>query len=96
MIHTHLTTPSAFTYILWSSLGTLLVIGLITIIFFFVYFRHRARRNLLTDAAPPYNVVYHAPALAYEDEIAYIARTGNVAGSATVTRTPSRTIPFSK
>jgi TolA-binding protein len=99
LLHTHLTTPSASSAVLWSSLLTLLIIGLITFIFICMYLRRR--RSFQYGPAPPtapqnLSVIYNPPALAFEDEMAYIARTGNVNGSATATRRTSRAFPFQK
>jgi hypothetical protein len=96
LIHAHLTTPSYSSAIIWSVVLTLLISSLITFCIFFMYlrrYRQRRRSHRSSDvpmldlavnvAHPP---AYQPPPMDYEDEIAYIARTGNVSGSTAATR----------
>jgi hypothetical protein len=99
LLHNHLIAPSASSVVIWSSLLTLLVIGLITFIFIFMYLRRRRsfQSGLAKATAPQQlSVIYNPPALAFEDEMSYITRTGSVNGSATATRQTSRAFPFQK
>jgi len=97
LIHNHLATPSASSTIIWASLATSLTTVLIIIITFFIFLRRRRQlRPTLQPAQIPMSVIYNPPAPVYEDEISYIARTGNVVGSAAATRQTSRALPFQK
>jgi hypothetical protein len=97
LIHAHMTTPSYSSAIIWSIVLTLLISSLITFCIFFMYLRRyrqrRSRRSsdvpmfdLAVNVAPTQPPAYQSPSLDYEDEISYIARTGNVSGSAAATR----------
>jgi hypothetical protein len=101
LIHAHMTTPSYSSAIIWSIVRTLLISSLITFCIFFMYLRrYRQRRSdrssdvpmfdLAVSVAQPPPPAYQSPSLDYEDEISYIARTGNVSGSAAATRPINR------
>jgi hypothetical protein len=83
LLHDHLTTPSASSAVIWSSLLTLLVIGLITIIFIFMYLRRRRsfRSGQASAPAPQQlSVIYNPPALTFQDKMSYIACTASSTG----------------
>jgi hypothetical protein len=97
LIHAHMTTPSYSSAIIWSIVLTLLISSLITFCIFFMYLRRsrlcRSRHpsdvpmlDLAVSVAQPLPPAYQAPPFHYEDEISYIARTGNLSGSASATR----------
>jgi hypothetical protein len=92
-----MTTTSYSSAIIWSIVLTIFISSLITFCIFFMYIRRaRQRRShrssdvrmpgLAFSVAQPPPPAYQAPPFNYEDEISYIARTGNVSGSASATR----------
>jgi hypothetical protein len=60
--------------------------------------RRRTFRTGQASAPAPQqlSVIYNPPALAFKDKMPYIARTGNVNGSAAATRRTSGAFPFQK
>ena len=103
LLQTHILTPSSSSAIVWSIVLTSLFTFLITSIFLFAWCRNRHRFNArrrpsATANFEPLSVVYTnaPPAFEEEDEIAYIARTGNVATSSAACSRPSRAIRFQK
>ncbi len=80
-----------------TNLLTLLISSLITFCIFFMYLRRyrqcRSHRSsdvpmfdLAVNVAQPPPPAYQLPSIDYEDEISYIAHTGNVSGSAAATQ----------
>ena len=103
LLQTHILTPSSSSAVVWSVVLTSLFTFLITSIFLFAWCRNRHRFNVRhrpsqTANFEPLSVVYTnaPPAFEEEDEIAYIARTGNVATSSAACSRPSRAIRFQK
>jgi hypothetical protein len=90
-------TPSYSSAIIWSIVLTLLISSLITFCIFFKYLRRYRQRwsrrssdvpmfDLAVNVVPTQPPAYQLPSINYEDEISYIACTGNVSGSAAATR----------
>lgn len=89
LIHNHITTFSNSSLVIWLSLSLTFLVGLITVILTCVICRRsrlrrlRRRRALLDpEASAPFTVMTtYGVAPSDEDEISYIARTGNTSGS---------------
>ena len=88
LLHSHLTTPSASAAIIWTSVITSLLAASVIVVCLATFWirrrkeRNRRRRLPFTDMCEPMSILYAPSADSEEDEISYIARTGNVRPSA--------------